>query len=188
MPLPLAELAASILPALALAIAPPLTPLLPAHLALATQPEPVAEPLSTDDLTWLAGCWVIDAGDDYWEECWTDPHAGTMLGALRWLRDDQPRMYEIMVFEPEADRLSFKMRHFNPGLVPWAREADGPMDFTVTEITDQAFAMRADDGFTVRYLRRTDEQGVVQLEVTLGMVGPEGQSRTQQLLFTRKEH
>jgi hypothetical protein len=79
--------------------------------------EPV--PATADQLAWMAGRWVGEHDADRFEEVWSDPHAGMMLGMFRWHRDREPRFYELLTLEPDGDRLIFRIKHFGPGLVGW---------------------------------------------------------------------
>ncbi|HEY7527162.1 MAG TPA: DUF6265 family protein, partial [Candidatus Limnocylindria bacterium] len=75
--------------------------------------EPV--PATADQLAWMAGRWVGEHDADRFEEVWSDPQAGMMLGMFRWHRDGLPRFYELLTLEPDGDRLVFRIKHFGPG-------------------------------------------------------------------------
>lgn len=56
-----------------------------------------ASPAATvDDLGWLAGDWVSEAGERWTEERWTPPRAGLMLGVSRSGRGEELREYEYI--------------------------------------------------------------------------------------------
>ena len=49
-----------------------------------------------DDLGWLAGAWVGEAGGRWTEESWTPPRGGVMLGVSRSGRGAELREYEFI--------------------------------------------------------------------------------------------
>ena len=61
--------------------------------ALMALPAPSA---AADLPAWLAGCWIEEKGENWTEECWTDPRAGSMLGTGRSGTGDRLRSWEAM--------------------------------------------------------------------------------------------
>lgn len=92
-------------------------------------------PATTEALAWLAGRWVGEHDADRIEECWTDAHAGMMLGMFRWHRDHQPRFYELLSLEPDGDQLVFRIKHFAPGLIGW-EEKDAAVTLDLVSVRD----------------------------------------------------
>ena len=92
--------------------------------------EPAAAPSATvADLAWLAGVWKGEVGGSVIKEHWSAPAGGAMMGMFRWLAGAEPRLYEFMTFETEADgRPVLKLRHFEPGLRGW-EDKDNPLSF-----------------------------------------------------------
>lgn len=56
-----------------------------------------------EDLGWLAGQWVSEAGGRWTEESWTAPRGGVMLGHSRSGRGDALREFEFIRIAPGAD-------------------------------------------------------------------------------------
>lgn len=52
---------------------------------------------------WMAGCWEETKGNNWTEECWTAPRAGSMLGSGRSVRGDQLRNWEVMQILADRD-------------------------------------------------------------------------------------
>ena len=86
-------------------------------------------------MAWMAGRWVGEHEGDRFEEWWSEPHAGMMLGMFRWHRDGEPRFYELMSMEPDEARLVFRIKHFAPGLVGW-EEKDAAVTFDLVRQTE----------------------------------------------------
>ena len=86
------------------------------------------------DLGWLTGTWSGEMGDDLVEEIWTEPRAGCLAGVFRWMQADVIHLYEILAIEEEADGLVLRIRHFDPGLVAWEGEAEGPKAWRLVEL------------------------------------------------------
>ncbi|WP_188237936.1 DUF6265 family protein [Sphingopyxis sp. LK2115] len=58
---------------------------------------------NVDDLGWLAGDWVSEAGERWTEESWMPPRAGVMLGVSRSGRGNELREYEYIRIAPGDD-------------------------------------------------------------------------------------
>lgn len=86
------------------------------------------------ELAWLTGEWYAELEGDEVEEHWMAPAGGTMPGMFRWLRDGQPRFYELLLLEPDGDELALLIRHFHPALRGWDRERDGPTRFVLCHL------------------------------------------------------
>ncbi len=98
-------------------------------------PVDVAAPAATiGDLAFLAGGWSADWEGSILEEHFTSPRHGTIVGMFRWGRDGATRLTEHMVIEQADDGVVLLLRHFNPGLVPWEQEADGPLRFRLERV------------------------------------------------------
>lgn len=120
-----------------------------------TAPAPSPSPL--DDLAWLAGTWLQESKDGKFiaEETWSSPRADAMVGMFRMTQDGSIGLYELMSIELEGppaaadgplipgqepgeggapQRLVFRLRHFERGLVPWESEKDGPLTLNAVSI------------------------------------------------------
>ena len=57
--------------------------------------------LAADDLPltlpgWMAGCWIEERGESWFEECWTAPRGRMMIGSGRTGKGDALRSWETM--------------------------------------------------------------------------------------------
>lgn len=110
--------------------------------SLITGPSPLAlaQPtLDARDLDFLAGIWRGAAGPIIFEETWLPPRAGNLTGMFRLVApgdDGSPTVsvVEIMTIteDDSSNDLVYRLRHFNTELVPWAAEADGPIEAVVS--------------------------------------------------------
>jgi hypothetical protein len=123
--------------------------------AAPTAPAPAPSPL--DDLAWMAGTWLQESEDGAFrsEETWSSPRADAMVGMFRMAQRGSIDLYELMSIELEGppraadgplipgqepgaggapQRLVFRLRHFQRGLVPWESEKDGPLTFQAVSI------------------------------------------------------
>ncbi|MFC1799395.1 DUF6265 family protein [Candidatus Eisenbacteria bacterium] len=100
---------------------------------------------SLDDLVWLAGSWSgrID-GDDF-EEVWSAPSAGAMMGMFKHVSDGSVRFYEFMTITREAEQIDLTIKHFNPDLVGW-EEKDGAARFVLTRSTGKQAVFHQSSG------------------------------------------
>ncbi len=83
--------------------------------------------------TWLTGQWVHQQGETLWEEHWSSPAGGAMMGMTRMVKDNTPVLYEFQTIETTDDgAIHLLLRHFNaPGMRLWESEKDAPMRFTL---------------------------------------------------------
>jgi catechol 2,3-dioxygenase-like lactoylglutathione lyase family enzyme len=87
-----------------------------------------------DDLAFLEGRWVYESEGDVMEEIWMAPREGNMTGALRHVADAKTSLLELFTVTKGDDGvLTYRLRHFDGELRPWASEIEGPMVATVTE-------------------------------------------------------
>lgn len=84
-----------------------------------TQPTSMLHAADIDALAWMAGSWYGAVDGDAYDEHWSLPAGGVMIGMFRWLKDGKVHMYELMAIEPEADGLALRLKHFHRGLAAW---------------------------------------------------------------------
>jgi hypothetical protein len=89
------------------------------------QPAPHAD---LTGLAFLAGTWRGQAGEDWVEEIWSEPHASGIMGCFRWVGESGAlSMLEILSITRDEDATRLRLRHFNgSALVPWGSESEGP--------------------------------------------------------------
>lgn len=102
--------------------------LITAALVVASLFTPKAEPVAIEDLSFLAGSWRGDVFGSLVEETWLPPEEGNMTGVFRMTGDEQVDLVEIMTLTETDEGLMYRLRHFDTALVPWASEADGPIE------------------------------------------------------------
>jgi len=100
----------------------------------------------------LIGHWRGQLGGTTIEEVWMPAAGNNITGALRWFdADGAVRMYELFSIDADnnngadsdatAPPVRMTLRHFHPGLVPWAAETDaGPMLFQLDPAYDTGLA------------------------------------------------
>ncbi len=95
--------------------------------------------IAASDLEFLAGTWRGAAGPMVFEETWLPPRAGNLTGTFRMTAPDDEGVSRVSVVEimtitedDESGELVYRLRHFDTSLVPWASEADGPIQAVVT--------------------------------------------------------
>ena len=92
-------------------------------------------PATIEGFGWLAGRWLGEHDGDRIEEWWTDAYAGMMLGMFRWHHDGEPRFYELLSLEPDGEQVTFRIKHFAPGLVGW-EEKDAAVTLDLVSLRD----------------------------------------------------
>ncbi len=79
-------------------------------------------------LSWMAGTYRGTTPDTIThEETWAEPMGDAVVGMYHRVRDGRLLMSELLTIEERDGTLVLFLRHFSPGLVPWASEADGAM-------------------------------------------------------------
>jgi hypothetical protein len=107
-----------------------------------------AEPAraSIEDVAWIAGSWTGTGFDGTFEEVWTSPRAGTMVGLYRHGSDAGVNFYELQLLVEEEGTLLWKVKHFGPDFVGWEEKGDHVV-FPLIELTEAAAYF---DGLTIR--------------------------------------
>lgn len=77
-----------------------------------------------EDASWLVGSWTGTAFGKQFEEIWSAPSKGSMVGLFKLFDDDGVDFYEIMLLTVEDDSLSLKVKHFSAEFVAWEDKAD----------------------------------------------------------------
>jgi hypothetical protein len=100
--------------------------------AQAAAPTPVNA--SVNDLAFLSGHWLgTTSSGNAVETMWTAPSGDNALGAIRMMKAGKATMYEILVAEQTGAGVSFRVKHFNPGLTG-REEKDVSDHYTVIEL------------------------------------------------------
>ena len=84
-------------------------------------------------LAWLAGYWQGESSIGSAEEIWMPPSHGTMAGAFKVVRENQPYFYEFIEISEEEGSLTLKVKHFNAKLEGW-EEKDSFVSFPLVKL------------------------------------------------------
>ena len=109
---------------------------LPAFSASAQQPVSVTQhtlrlapgqlspPATIADVAFLSGHWTGDGLGGRFEEVWTPPKQGVMVGMYRGLTmDGAPTFNELLVLREEQGSLIVRLKHFDPDMTGWEDKA-----------------------------------------------------------------
>src|SRR5688572_29554658 len=92
-----------------------------------------AEP-TLQDLAFLAGAWEVEEGDEFMREVWDEPRGDAMVGHFSIIEAGHATLYELLAIEEGEEGVVMRLRHFGPGLAPWASEAAGPLVMPLKEV------------------------------------------------------
>lgn len=113
------------------------------------------DPVSVDDLGWMAGTWQGELFGSHAEERWSAPAGAHMLGVFHLWTDEKPSVYELLEISESVNdagerRVHLRFKHFHPGTIePWEKEA--PLEFLLSEL----------DGQRALFTATSEEQRVV---------------------------
>src|SRR5438309_9519387 len=92
---------------------------------------PAPRPPTFADAAWLAGRWQqAEATACVYEEHWSEPVGGAMVGMFRMLLEGKPVVYEFLLLEEDADGVWLRLRHYRPQMVDVDQE---PMRLKLAE-------------------------------------------------------
>lgn len=152
-----------------------LLPLLLSSVSTATEPhtthtlrltdgeQPPAATL--DDVSWLVGSWTGTAFGKTFEEEWSSPSAGSMIGTFKLIDGDAVSFYELMMLSVDDGRLSLKVKHFNADFTAW-EDKDDYVDFKLVALDDDELHFhglsfyRRDDNVIDGYIVMQTNDGV----------------------------
>jgi len=121
-------------------------------------------PIALAEMAWLTGHWKGEGLGGQFEEVWTAPKNGVMVGLYRGLKNDAPVFYEILTLSEVKGSLEFRLRHFHPDLKGWEeKDQTVAMPFVarrdgVLHFDGMAFKRMGPDAITV-YLAIEDHDG-----------------------------
>ena len=86
------------------------------------------------------------------EEHWNQPNEDSMLGMFRLTTKKQTKVCEFLMISKEKERVVYRFKHFNLDFSTW--EEDGPLEFTLIELSDTeaVFESELDDQRSPRRL------------------------------------
>ncbi len=88
-------------------------------------------------VSWIAGHWIGRAMGGDIEEVWTEPTAGSMMGAFKLVLHGRVSFYELETISEENKTLILRIKHFHPDLKGW-EEKDETEEFELVKITEDA--------------------------------------------------
>lgn len=86
-----------------------------------------------NSLAWLSGYWRGESSIGIAEETWMPPSHGTMVGAFKVVRENQPYFYEFVEISEEEGSLTLKVKHFSAELHGW-EEKDNYVSFPLVKL------------------------------------------------------
>ncbi len=108
-----------------------------------------------DDLAWMAGAWRGEADGMVFEESWTPPIEGNMVGSFRMLKAGHPVFYELIVIETDEEGAHMRLKHFDAGLVGWEKRKRA-VSFELTAAEPGAWAQFEDPNTGKKLVYRRD--------------------------------
>jgi hypothetical protein len=85
------------------------------------QPSP---PATIADMQFLVGHWTGEGLGGVFEEVWTAPKQGVMVGLYRGLKTDgSPVFTELLLLREEQGSLMVRLKHFDPDLIGWEEKS-----------------------------------------------------------------
>jgi hypothetical protein len=81
-------------------------------------------PAKVADLAWLTGRWTGDGLGGQFEETWSPPAGGSMVGYFRLTKGDKPVFYEIMTLLEVEGSVEMRLKHVNPDMTGWEEKND----------------------------------------------------------------
>ncbi|MEM7783639.1 MAG: DUF6265 family protein [Planctomycetota bacterium] len=90
---------------------------------------------SIDQVQWIAGNWSGTAMGGKFEETWSPPSFGAMMGMFKFIKDDKIAFYELLTIVPKEESLIVRLKHFDDQLVGW-EEKDESVEFPLVSISE----------------------------------------------------
>jgi len=98
--------------------------------------DPANRPQATiEDVAWLAGSWTGEVFGSRFEEAWSSPSAGTMMGMYKVLGDDGVSFYELEMIVEERGSLEMRVKHFGSDFTAW-EEKEEYLSFPLVKVED----------------------------------------------------
>lgn len=111
------------------------------------------------DVHLLVGSWQNVPGQKTrFEETWSEPTAGGMIGMFRVYQGDKLSLYEFLLIEQEADGVYMRLRHYRPKMIDMDKE---PLRLKLHEASDKKliFVNTAANADPKRILYELDDAG-----------------------------
>lgn len=130
---------------------------------------------SIEDVTWISGYWQGEIWGGQFEEIWSYPLAGSMMGSFKFSEDNQVMFYELITISEYQGSLLLRLKHFGEDLSGW-EERDQSMDFKLVRFTDTSVHF---EGYTYRLINQNKMHVYV-------LVDDNGQKKETKFVFNRR--
>ena len=100
---------------------------------------------SVEDLGFIVGAWRGETQGMVIEEVWLPATQGNMACVFRMSDDTHVSLLELGSITDTDEGAVFYLRHFDSALVPWATEADGPLEARVELIDEDSLRFNITD-------------------------------------------
>jgi hypothetical protein len=90
-----------------------------------------------DSLQWMVGAWEGEGLGGAFEETWSHPRGGAMMGTFRLLNGGTPFVYEFFLIENTDEGVRMSFRHISPGWEIWERDIEVPPTLYLEESRPQ---------------------------------------------------
>lgn len=88
-----------------------------------------------DDAEWLVGSYAGTAFGSRFEQHWSRPSAGSMIGTFKLIGEDGAEFFELLMLSVDDGTLSLKVKHFNPDFSAWEEKTEH-IDFRLVKLAD----------------------------------------------------
>lgn len=137
--------------------------------------EGAARPAATiEGVAWLTGTWAGEGLGGTFDEVWSAPAGGAMMGHFRLVKDGKPVFYELLTVLEHEGSLEMRLKHANPDMTGW-EEKNAFVTFKLVKLdaTGAYFS-----GFTLKRIDADTLEGYLALRAN-------GAVREEKFIFRR---
>ena len=117
------------------------------------------------DMAWICRHWTGEALGGEFEETWSPPMAGEMMGMFKLVRNDKIVFYELLTIVPKDDSFVLRLKHFGEGLFGW-EEKDKSVEFPLISVSKTEIKF---EGLKfIRESETTDKKMIIEVETDEG--------------------
>ena len=144
---------------------------------LSLEPGMTSPQASLQAIKWLAGSWEGEAFGGEFEEVWTSPSGGSMMGSYKSINEGEISFYEFIIIQEINNSLIIKLKHFHPDLKGW-EEKNSTIDFPLVKvIKDKVYF----DGYTFEKIN----EDLINVYV---MIGKKDKKEEVKFIYNRKSN
>ena len=81
-------------------------------------------PATIADIGWLTGTWAGEGLGGTFDEVWSAPAGGAMMGHFRLVKNGKPVFYELLTVLEQEGSLEMRLKHANPDMTGWEEKND----------------------------------------------------------------